>query len=79
MRLLLPFGADTSPAARQAGSAEERRLDRQGIEACHVFCHIRAFEIKSIGLGQHGQKNRPFALRRPTTVLNRNACFDSFS
>jgi hypothetical protein len=78
MRLLLSFEADTFPAARQARCSEERRLDRQSIEACHVFRRIHSFEIKSIGLSQHGQKHRRFGPRRPTTVLNRNACFDSF-
>ena len=56
LNLQLASGSDASPTPHKTGLSEEGRFDRHGIEARHVFLSIRAFDIKVIGLGDHGER-----------------------
>lgn len=70
--------SDPSPSADNAGLAEQRRLDRQGVEPGQVEVRVTPFDVKPIMLRVHGGQNRAARIRRPMIGLNHWARFDSF-
>lgn len=74
----LAICSDAPPSSCHAGCAEQCRLDGKYIEARHVFRGIRAFNIKMVGLLDHGARIARTSTLRPTILLNQWTLIDSF-
>jgi hypothetical protein len=62
--------SNASPAADEAGLAEQRFLDRQRIEPGHVLIRVMPFDVEPIVLRDHDEQNRATREQRPMTGLN---------